>query len=135
IANVITETRLPETGCLAWIRAYHLGTLAHEAPVDLLDRAQSSGLPLSVLDVDDRLFFDIQALRQGHVARAKLPPVEVSGPVVLPGADGVSQSRDMRAEVVTHLLLHQSGFVLIRPTIRFDRIAVAGGLTPAALHK
>lgn len=81
------------------------------------------------------MFFDIQALRQGHVARAKLPPIEVTGEVALPGASGVSQSREIRANVITHLLFHQSGFVVIRPTIRFDQISAEGGITPAALHK
>lgn len=135
IANVITDTRLPEVGCLSWIRAYHTGVFADRLPADLVRRAQARGLPLTLLDVDEHMFFDIQALRQGHVARAKLPPIEVTGEVVLPGTDGVSRSRGIRAEVVTHLLLHQSGFMVIRPTIRFDRISAEGGITPAALHK
>jgi hypothetical protein len=118
-------------GNLAWIRAYHIGVFADTAPRELFE---ASGLDLTLIDVDEQQFFDIQPLRGAQVARAKLAPVGVSGPMRLPDEHGAPQVRAFSATVNTHLLAHRSGFLLVRPTIRFDQLDVEGGLTPTALH-
>ncbi len=135
MANVTTGDTLPETGCLSWIRSYHTGMFADDSPADIMDRARRSGLGLAPIDVDRLSFFDIQVLRHGHVARAKLAPVTVTGTITMAGVSDQSATRSLRAPVVTHLLLHQSGFVLLRPVIRFDQLEVEGGLQPRDLHQ
>jgi hypothetical protein len=118
-------------GNLSWIRAYHIGVFADTPPLDLLT---SNDLGVTLLDVDEQQFFDIQPLRRGQVARGKLAPVRVTGPMRLPDAAGQGVVRHISGEVVTHLVAHRSGFLLIRPTIRFDRLQVEGGLSAPALH-
>jgi hypothetical protein len=135
MTNVIIDARLPTTGCLSWIRTYHTGAFADDAPADLVDQAQRTGLQLTSIDVDRLSFFDIQVLRHGHVARLKLPPVTVTGAVTIADAANPPSSRSLRAPVITHVLLHQSGFAVVRPIIRFDKLEIEGGLHPSALHQ
>jgi hypothetical protein len=132
---VITQAKVPDVGSLSWIRSYHTGVFSDVPPAVLLEAAAESGGNLIPVDVNELDFFDIQALRRGHVARAKFQPVEVTGLVTLPGPTGDTQVRKMRALVITHVLAHRSGLVLLRPTIRFDSLSVQGGLAATALHR
>ncbi len=75
-------------------------------------------------------FFDIQTLRLGHVARAKIPPVDFSGTIRLARGD-----REITGKVIVHILAHASGFIVIRPTILAQTVEVASGAGVEALHQ
>ncbi len=76
-----------------------------------------AGARLNPIDAVQHLFFDIQTLRSGHVARARyLPVIPVSG--LYPGRD---RTQEFEGQIDVHLLVHVSGFVCLRPTIRFDQ--------------
>jgi hypothetical protein len=66
----------------------------------------------------DQHFYDIQTLRVGHVARARYAlTVRVTG-----GYSWDGQPAVFDAPVIIHVLAHASGFVCLRPTLRFDQI-------------
>jgi hypothetical protein len=77
-----------------------------------------AGTQLSLIDPVRHYFFDIQALRSGQVARARyLPAVQVTGLF----AHG-DTAAEFSGRVRIHVLAHISGFVCLRPTIRFDQL-------------
>ncbi|WP_109507715.1 hypothetical protein [Nocardioides speluncae] len=102
-----TESPSVSAWTVSWFRAYDLGDLAIRQPREVL----ASGQPPEARNRDLALneCFDVQALRQGHAARALLRHVEVTG---LPGLDpGVT------GRVAVHGLVHASGFLGLRPTV------------------
>lgn len=73
---------------------------------------------LRVIDHPEARFFDIQTRRSQHVARARYAPkVRAYGYFHRDG-----RQADFEAPVNVHLLAHASGFVCLRPTLRFDQI-------------
>lgn len=74
---------------------------------------------LTLIDHPAARFFDIQTRRSRHVARARYTPVvRAHGPF-----HREDRLMDFEAPVNVHLLAHASGFVCLRPTIRFDQIS------------
>lgn len=78
--------------------------------------------------MDAQAFFDIQALRLGHVARYRLPPIGFDGVLRLRGGD-----RPVGGKVAIHLLVHASGFMVIRPSLRSEWLVYEGGVTAEVL--
>jgi hypothetical protein len=77
-----------------------------------------AGERLSAVEHTRQGFFDIQTLRSRHAARARYAPVvHVTGSFRQDG-----RTAKFRAPVIIHLLAHASGFVCLRPTIRFEQI-------------
>ena len=94
---------------VSWLRAYHSPILG---PVrDALDGLAASG---DIRPRDDQALdvFDIQAVRLGHFATADGPAFEVAG-----HWDGAAGRCTARWRGRTHLLLHASGFVVVRMTL------------------
>lgn len=77
-----------------------------------------AGERLSAVEHTRDGFFDIQALRSRQATRARYTPqVRVAGRVRRGG-----RASEFAAPVIIHLLAHASGFVCLRPTIRFDQV-------------
>jgi len=123
---VIIRGSAPQTGTISWARSYDLGDAAGRLPRDLFIAAYGPDVVLS--DIDAHAFYDLQTLRRGHVARTRLPPVDFDGILNLPDGD-----RPVRGTVAVHIIAYACGFVVIRPTLRFDRYQ--GDLDYAALHQ
>jgi hypothetical protein len=117
---VITREQIPSRWTISWFRAYDLGNLADLPPGEILKFGARAGNTFP--DTDVQAFFDIQALRRGHVARTRLAPIRFDGLVRL--ADG---DRPIDGEVDIHLLAHASGFVVIRPTLRAEAVHLPRG--------
>lgn len=118
------------------MRAYHTGVFSERQPQELLDSSAASGLDLIPIDADKLEFYDIQALRRRHVARAKLRrPAFLTGVVTDSSDSGELSRREITAEVATHLIAHRSGFLIIRPTIRLDRLSNAETTQVGLLHE
>jgi hypothetical protein len=100
---------------VSWFRAYHVGLLLPDVQSFILSGL--AGERLSAVEHTQRRFFDIQTRRSRHVARARYAPVHVAGSYRRDG-----QTAGFSAPVIIHLLAHTSGFICIRPTIRFDQI-------------
>ncbi|WP_192809481.1 hypothetical protein [Actinomadura rudentiformis] len=118
--------QIPPDWTISWIRTYDLGDLADIAPRDLLI-AGSDGTG-ELLDVDAQAFFDIQTLRLGHVARYRLPPITFDGVLRLRAGE-----RPVSGKVSVHLLVHASGFMVIRPTLRSEWLSTEGRVTAEVL--
>jgi hypothetical protein len=102
-------------GSVSWFRAYHVGLLIPDTPTFVL--SGQAGARLNPIDAVGHYFFDIQTLRRGHVARASyLPVIPVSGLFPIRG-----RTEEFEGRINVHLLVHVSGFVCLRPTIRFDQ--------------
>jgi hypothetical protein len=107
-----------------------VGRFAGNKPPELLTLAGSAAVPIAVQDVASQGFYEMSTLRADQVAKGKLAHAStLTGTIEVEG-----QRRELRASFDTHLLFHRSGFVVFRPTARFDQIDVEGGLTPSALH-
>ncbi|GAA4225783.1 hypothetical protein GCM10022254_08450 [Actinomadura meridiana] len=120
--------QIPSDWTISWIRTYDLGDLADIAPRDLLIAGTDGSGRL--LDVDAQAFFDIQTLRLGHVARYRLPPVEFDGVLRLRDGD-----RPVGGKVAVHLLVHASGFMVIRPSLRSEWLVHGGDVTAEVLSQ
>jgi hypothetical protein len=73
---------------------------------------------LNAIDHAGSRFFDIQTLRSRHVGRARYTPgVHVRG-----SFDHDGQTVEFDAPLAVHVLAHTSGFVCLRPTLRFDQL-------------
>jgi hypothetical protein len=117
---VITREQIPSRWTISWFRAYDLGNLANLPPAEILKSGARAGNTFP--DTDAQAFFDIQALRRGHVARMRLAPIRFDGVVRL--ADG---DRPIYGDVDIHVLAHASGFVVIRPTLRAEAVHLPRG--------
>ncbi|MFP3967974.1 hypothetical protein SMC26_37140 [Actinomadura fulvescens] len=118
--------QIPPNWTISWIRTYDLGDLADIAPRDLLVAGSDGSGEL--LDVDAQAFFDIQTLRLGHVARYRMRPLAFDGVLRLRGGD-----RPVSGKVSVHLLVHASGFMVIRPTLRSGWLSAGGPVTAEVL--
>src|SRR5918999_1172755 len=112
--------RIPSRWTISWFRAYDLGDLANLRPQEILESGARAGSTFP--DIDAQAFFDIQALRRGHVARMRLAPIRFDGVVRLAEDD-----QPIHGEVDIHLLAHASGFVVIRPTLRAEAVRLPRG--------
>lgn len=115
IANVIMRGASTISGSVSWFRVYHVGVLIPDVPSFLMSGHANERLqPLN----GSNRFFDIQAQRSHHAARARYTPaIQVTGTFRRNG-----EPASFRAPVNLHLLAHTSGFVCLRPTIRFDQL-------------
>ncbi|MGK5558822.1 hypothetical protein ACSNOI_45200 [Actinomadura kijaniata] len=119
--------QIPPDWTISWIRAYDLGDLAHIAPRALVATG-GAGTGADVVDVDEQAFFDIQTLRFGHVARLRLPGLRFDGTLRLAAGE-----RPVAGRVRGHLLVHSSGFMVVRLTLRADRLEYEGPVTAEVL--
>jgi hypothetical protein len=111
---VIIRHDLTGIGSVSWFRAYHVGLVISDAPTFMM--SGQAAARLSPIDAVGHYFFDIQALRSGQVARARyLPEIWVTG-----GFAHGDRTAEFTGRVQMHILAHVSGFVCLRPTIRFD---------------
>ncbi|HZB33469.1 MAG TPA: hypothetical protein VE465_25145 [Streptosporangiaceae bacterium] len=117
---MIMRERIPSRWTISWFRAYDLGDLANLRPQEILESGARAGSTFP--DIDAQAFFDIQALRRGHVARMRLAPIRFDGVVRLAEDD-----QPIHGEVDIHLLAHASGFVVIRPTLRAEAVRLPRG--------
>jgi hypothetical protein len=116
IANVIIQGNCTSSGSVSWFRAYHVGLLLPDVPSFVMSGQASERL--RAIDPIQQNFFDIQVLRSRHIARARYTPsVRVTGQLSRGGRLG-----EFESTVNIHILAHTSGFVCIRPTIRFDQL-------------
>jgi hypothetical protein len=110
----------PDRFAVSWTRTYSLRVL----PQELLGPGGSDpgvarrelGPLVDDLQPGDDAFFDIHAIRCRHVARVRLRGLSLDPP---PGARADAEP----APVAVHLLLHATGFAVLRLTLRSDRLS------------
>jgi len=102
---------------VSWIRTYHTARFIG----DLRGLATVGEGQRRIKSVDQYIhqFYDIQALRNGHFARAVLDPFDFSGRVPVHGR---AEMGELRGTARCHLLAHVSGFIVLRLTVRSDEV-------------
>ena len=119
IAKVIIQGNFTRSGSVSWFRAYHVGLLLPDVPSFIM--SGEAGERLTAVEHTQQRFFDIQTRRSRHATRALYTPsVHATGLFRQNG-----RMAEFGAPVNIHLLAHASGFVCLRPTIRFDQVQPA----------
>lgn len=117
---------------ISWIRVYPSvlspSRVLIEQATEPSDDSQTAWPPNVVWEEGDRAFFDVQALRRRHVACTRLNGLAVSLP--LPAADA-----SFHAPVSVHLLLHMTGLVAYRLTVRGDQATRAQPASVEDFHR
>lgn len=106
---------------VSWIRTYH--TACSIEDLQGLMSAAEGQQRITLVNQYIHEFFDIQALRNGHFARAVLDPFSFSGKVP---SRGQSAMGELHGIARCHLLAHSSGFIVFRLTVRSDEMQYSG---------
>ncbi len=108
---------------VSWIRTYH--TARFVGDLQGLTNTAEVRQRLKFVDQYIHEFFDIQALRSGHFARAVLDPFSFSARVPVRGQTAMGE---LQGVARCHLLAHSSGFIVLRLTVRSDEVQYSGPL-------